>query len=134
MRTLHWQELKQAWNFEIPVRHDNKVNMFEFNIKKDNKKTNDDDETSQGWSIQISFDMDPLGEVHSKIALLDKQVSITFWAEQQQTTETFRDHIKQLQDELLDAGLEIEQITCIQGHPPQDADEISGNIILDEKA
>jgi len=127
-------ELKQAWNFEIPVRHDNKVNMFEFNIKKDNKQTSDDDETSQGWSIQISFDMEPLGQVHSKIALLDKQVSITFWAEQQQTTDTFRDHIKQLQEELVDAGLEIEQIICIQGHPPQDTDEISGNIILDEKA
>lgn len=128
-------EQKQAWLFEIPVKHKETIDLFKFRIEKDqqNNKDNEGDEET-GWTVIINFNMEQLGQVHTQISIHNKQVSVIFWTEQQETTVAFQDHMQTLQHDLEDSGLVVRHLNCIQGQPPEAHHaQISKNVI-DDKA
>jgi hypothetical protein len=128
-------EQKQAWLFEIPVKHKDSIDLFQFNIEKDSNK-NQDDATDEkiGWTVHISFNIEQLGQVHSKVSIHQKQVSIIFWTEQQATTSAFLQHLQTLQQELEDSGLVVGHLNCIQGTPPESAGTHINKGVVDEQA
>jgi len=128
-------EQKQAWLFEIPVKHKESIDLFQFKIEKDKTKNQQDsDEEKTGWTININFNTEELGQVHSKVSIHEKQVSIIFWTEQLQTTTTFQQHLQTLQHELEDAGLQVGHLNCIQGKPPEPQNTYIKKGVLDEQA
>ncbi len=133
---LHTEpEQKPAWLFEVPVRHKDSIDLFQFKIEKDGDRNQDGAEDKEtGWTVHIAFNIEQLGQVHSKVSIHQKQVSIIFWTEQQQTTTTFLDHMQTLQQELEDSGLVVSHLNCIQGKPPESPGTRINNGMVDEKA
>jgi hypothetical protein len=128
-------EQKQSWLFEIPVKHKDAIDLFQFKIAKDHKHNQDESNDEQtGWTVNISFNVEQLGQVHSKVNIHQKQVSIIFWTEQQETTSTFQQHLQTLQHDLEDAGLMVTHLNCIQGKPPEPTDMPINNGVVDEQA
>lgn len=124
---------KPSWVFDIPVRTEKGTDLFEFRIEQEDPKKKAADETKIGWSIQVHFTLDSIGEIHSKISLFQKQVSITFWTDNKETQQAFKQHFNQLQQDLETAGLEIEQLSCLHGTPPVQKIDQPCKGILDEK-
>ncbi len=128
-------EQKQAWLFEVPVKHKESIDLFQFKIEKDNAKNqNESDEEKTGWTVHINFNIEQLGQVHSKVSIHKKQVSIIFWTEQQQTTTAFQQHLQTLQHQLEDAGLVVTHLNCILGKPPEPQNAFINKGVLDEQA
>jgi len=111
-------EQKPAWVFDIPVRTEKGTDLFEFRIEQNESQKKEQEDKKTGWSIQVHFTLDTIGEIHSKISLFQKQVSITFWTENKDTQHAFTQRFSQLQQDLEEAGLEIEQLSCLHGTPP----------------
>ncbi len=126
-------EQRPSWLFEIPVRNGDNLDLFRFKVKQNQKENNEQQDETPGWTIQISFNIENLGQVDSKITIHQKQVSIMFWTEQQKTTKTFQRHLQILQQDLEEAGLEIEHLNCVQGCAPEPIDALIENNILDDQ-
>lgn len=126
-------ELKPSWIFEIPIRNNNNIDLFQFKIEQENNSEEDDDEKN-AWTIQISFNITELGQIYSNIRIHQKLTSITFWSEQKNTIAIFQQHMQDLQHELEDAGLIVDQLNCIEGCPPDSFNQKLAQNILDEKA
>jgi len=126
---------KQAWLFEIPVKHKESIDLFKFRVEKDqeNNKENEDDEEN-GWTVIINFNMEQLGQVHTQISIHNKQVSVIFWTEQQDTTIAFQDHMQTLQHDLEDSGLVVRHLNCIHGQPPEAHNSLISKNVIDDKA
>ncbi|NOY66358.1 MAG: hypothetical protein GXP13_02975 [Gammaproteobacteria bacterium] len=127
-------EQKPSWVFEIPVKNDNKIDLFQFKIEKDDENNNETDNERNGWTIQISFNITELGQIYSSINIHQKLTSITFWSEQKETVKMFQQHIKELHNDLEDAGLIVDNLSCIEGCPPHSFNQQLATGILDEKA
>jgi len=128
-------EQKQSWLFEIPVKHRDSIDVFQFKLEKDthnNNESGEDDNT--GWTINIAFNLEPLGQIHSKVTIHQKKVSVIFWAEQQETANNFLQHMQTLQHDLEDSGLVVTHINCLQGKPPESKDGALNMGVVNEKA
>jgi len=125
---------KPSWVFEIPIRHNNDIDLFQFRIQQENNNEDESDNENSGWTIQISFNITDLGQIYSNINIHQKLTSITFWSEQKQTIKLFQQHIQELQKDLEDAGLIVKQLNCIEGSPPASFTHELVNNILDERA
>lgn len=128
-------EQKQAWLFEIPVRHKESIDLFKFRIEKDQAKNQQStDEENTGWTVHINFNIEALGQVQCKVNIHQQQVSIIFWTAQQETTTAFQQHLQTLQHELEDAGLVVNHLNCILGQPPEHQNAFTNKGVLDEQA
>lgn len=128
-------EQKQAWLFEIPVRHKESIDLFKFRIEKDQAKNQQSsDEENTGWTVHINFNIEALGQVQCKVNIHQQQVSIIFWTEQQETTTAFQQHLQTLQHELEDAGLVVSHLNCILGQPPEPQNAFINKGVVDEQA
>lgn len=127
-------EQKPSWVFEIPIKNNNSIDLFQFKIEKEQQGHNETDNEKIGWTIQVSFNIEKLGQVYCTISIYQKKASITFWSEQTQTVDTFNQNMQQLQSQLEEGGLIVDQLNCIQGTPPTIFNQSIGKNILDEKA
>jgi hypothetical protein len=128
-------EQKQSWLFEIPVKHRDSIDVFQFKLEKDAKNKNESSEDENtGWTINIAFNIEPLGQIYSKVNIHQKKVSVIFWAEQQETADNFLQHMQTLQRDLEDSGLVVAHINCLQGKPPESKDSAANMGVVNEKA
>jgi len=127
-------EQKPSWVFEIPIKNNNNLDLFQFKIEKEQHSHSEQENEKIGWTIQIAFNIEELGQVYSTISIHQKKTSITFWSEQIQTVATFNQHIQYLQTELEGSGLIVDQLNCIRGSPPANFNQSINKNILDEKA
>jgi hypothetical protein len=125
---------KPGWVFEIPIRRENGSDIFHFHIEPDEEKNRDnEDQQDNQWNINMAFELEELGPVHSRISLRQDEVSIAFWAVNQETNQIFNQHLSQLKNDLEQSGLQVKNINCMQGTPPS-AGDTSLKKLLDEKA
>ena len=120
--------------FELPVRTENGIDLFQFRIERDSQEQDNPDRPAS-WSISMAFDLQSLGPVRILVTLLQQQISVTFWAEQTETHYLFKQHATQLHDQLNNAGLNVGRIQCRPGKP-EHTDFHSQNTmtLVDEKA
>ena len=143
---LHHLKSEQAghptWSMELPVRSEQGINLFDIRIHQEspfpNPWINEDGQQKQSsaeprWSVRLAFDLEGLGPVQAVIALHQKQVSVHFHAQKNQTSVLFNKHMDMLSSRLRQAGLDVATIDCRQGQA-EPAEEISGSPILDEQA
>ncbi len=133
---------RPAWSMELPVRSEQGINLFDIRIHRESPFptpwSDEDGRRKQApaeprWSVRLAFDLEGLGPVQAVIALQQKQVSVHFHAQQNQTSVLFNKHMDMLSSRLRQAGLDVATIDCRQGQP-EPAAEINGSPILDEQA
>jgi hypothetical protein len=105
-----------AWSGELPIRHDNGIDVFQWHIAKDGK--NSPDPKQHTWNTWLSFNLSSLGPVYVKLSLTRSVVSATLWAELESTVELINHHLATLHQSLDTSGLEIKSLQCLRGTPP----------------
>jgi hypothetical protein len=71
------------------------------------------------WRIDLAFDLDPLGPLQVQAQLLRGSLSSQLWAERADTAQLIDQELDNLRQRLLGAGLEVGELSCRQGMPPQ---------------
>ena len=71
------------------------------------------------WRIELAFDMEPLGPLQVQAQLLRGAISSQLWAERARTASLIDGELPNLRERLVSAGLEVSELACRQGIPPQ---------------
>lgn len=132
--TVEDSSVRPGMTIELPVRLGDRVDVFEFHVK-DEDRDSDVDSESRLWRMVLSFDLESLGPVTATITMADKQISTELWAEQATTAELFDKHLDELRSEMTRAGVVLGTLRCRTGIPPSNEPmDANDRSLLDLKA
>jgi hypothetical protein len=118
-----------TWQLEIPMRSGHEIVPMQVKVQredtpeKENNKDKDDNEPKEArdklWKIDLAFDLSPLGALQVQAQLLRGKLSSQLWAERADSAELINSELTYLRERLIAAGLEVGELACSQGVPPQ---------------
>ncbi|WP_373186103.1 flagellar hook-length control protein FliK [Halopseudomonas sp.] len=109
-----------TWQLEIPLRDGQQFNHVQVRIQRDDEATTRKSaEQTPFWEVRLAFTLDHLGSLQAIAKLYKGRVNTQFWAEQPHTLSLLNGELTLLRDRLLAKGLEVGEISCHQGTPPQ---------------
>lgn len=128
----------QTWLLELPwlnLQQDPKV--IQARIEKHEQKNNDDNPQAESqqaqWRLNLALDLDSLGPVYFEIALTRTSLSTRVWAEHEATWRIAERESTHLRSRLSALGLDIKNLECIHGRPPQTRTRLDQRLV-DERA
>lgn len=101
---------RQIWQFELPMRQGDQVDLFQFMVKRGRASSDDDEAVC--WSLVLRMDLARLGPMRVQLRLHDNLISALVWSENATTTALVTDHLTDLQDAFERKGLEVEKIAA----------------------
>ncbi|WP_339845889.1 flagellar hook-length control protein FliK [uncultured Halopseudomonas sp.] len=109
-----------TWQLEIPLRDGQQFNHVQVRIQRDDEAPSKKaGEQTPFWEVRLAFTLDHLGALQAIAKLYKGRVNTQFWAEQPHTLSLLNSELALLRDRLLAKGLEVGEISCHQGTPPQ---------------
>lgn len=109
-----------TWQLEIPLRDGQQFNHVQVRIQRDDEAPSKKaGEHAPFWEVRLAFTLDHLGSLQAIAKLYKGRVTTQFWAEQAGTLALLNNELTLLRDRLLAKGLEVGEISCHQGTPPQ---------------
>jgi len=111
-------ETRPFWNFELPVFNGEKVDLIQLQIEQDAEKKQQDGQRKP-WRVKLAFELEQLGALHVQLTLYESQVNSLIWAEREQSVELINQHLKDLHKRFVRHGLNIGELHCQHGTPPQ---------------
>jgi|GEM_PF-646809 len=125
-----------SWQVDIPVKHHNDIQHVHVRIDRDwaeeKHSSPEENKTStkvKQWSVTLRFDLPTLGEFCAQLAIVDTTVSATLWATQEKTFAHVRDKMNTLRKNLEKEGIEVKQLQCMKGMPPEKPMALSYSLI-----
>lgn len=112
---------RQTWMMELPVKHQNEVDMFDIRIEEDQEQTQQQDDAQHPWSVMLAFDLAGLGPMRVNITYQQGQISTQWWAERANTVDLFHEHMARLEHRLEHAGITVKNVQCQKGLPDNTA-------------
>jgi len=120
------EQHSQAFLLELPVKENEHIDVFSVKInEEDQQKT--DQESSKRWSIQLSFTLDGLGNIHAKLILGGEKVHASLWAEEEKTYELIQNNLHQLNERLTDVKFIDPDVKCFKGKPESEPSTLADN-------
>ena len=86
------------------------------------------------WRIELAFDLAPLGPLQVQAQLARGALTSQLWAEKASTVQLIDRELGTLRDRLTAAGLNVGDLECAQGLPPQGPRTTLEQRWVDEKA
>jgi hypothetical protein len=112
--------LLTTWQLEIPMRNQQELVPLQVKLQRDESpKKNPKDIGETLWRVELAFDLPPLGPLQVQAQLLRGSLSSQLWAERPTTAELIDRELGHLRERLSAAGLEVGELACRQGVPPQ---------------
>jgi len=118
-----------TWQLEIPVRTGQDIMPLQVKVqredtpeegKADDKGGSEAKESREKlWKIELAFDLEPLGALQVQAQLLRGSLSSQLWAERPDSAELIRQQLGYLRERLVASGLEVGELACNHGAPPQ---------------
>lgn len=109
-----------TWQLEIPLRDGQQFNHVQVRIQRDDEAPRKKGaEQAPFWEVRLAFSLDHLGSMQAIAQLNKGRVNTQFWAEQPTTLSLLNNELRLLRNRLLAKGLEVGEISCHQGSPPQ---------------
>ncbi len=124
-----------SWQLEIPVKFLNEVSQLNLRIERewiDDRSSASENKTTQKikqWSVTLRFDLPTLGEFCAQLAIVNTSVSATLWADEDKTLRQISRHIDSLRQQLESEGIQVKQLQCHKGMPPQKPLALSYSLI-----
>lgn len=78
-----------------------------------------DDPLKALWRIELAFDLSPLGPLQVQAQLAQGRLSGQLWAQQEQTARLIDSQLGALRERLVARGLDVGDLECHPGTPPQ---------------
>jgi hypothetical protein len=112
--------LVTTWQLELPMRHQQEVIPLQVKLQReDSGKAEKAEQKDTLWKVELAFELDHLGPLQVRAQLLRGSLSSQLWAERADTTELINAELGHLRERLQAAGLEVGELACSQGMPPQ---------------
>ncbi|CAD5109347.1 flagellar hook-length control protein FliK [Zestomonas carbonaria] len=112
--------LLTTWQLELPMRHQQELVPLQLRIQSEEEaKPEKKDAQETLWRVELAFDLPPLGPLQVQAQLAHGSLSGQLWAERQATAQLIDSELGNLRQRLLDAGLDVGDLACRQGTPPQ---------------
>lgn len=120
--------LQTTWQAEIPIRHGQEFIPLQAKLQREETPQQQADGQREQrdpleslWRIELAFDLPPLGPLQVQAQLSQGRLSGQLWAELPQTAQLIDSQLASLRTRLLDRGLEVGDLHCHAGTPPQGA-------------
>jgi hypothetical protein len=124
---------RQVWQLDLPVRNAEGMDGLQLRIQQEPNHQGGK-VTGASWSVNLAFDLEPLGPVRARIGLLGETVSSTFWAERRNTADLIRRRLDDLRQGFQQAGLEVGQLNARRGLPQEPVEDTGRGPLVDEQA
>ncbi|MBH3407094.1 flagellar hook-length control protein FliK [Pseudomonas glycinae] len=120
--------LLSTWQLEIPMRNLQDIVPLQVKFQREeapekqlaNEQRRDEREPKQQlWRVDLAFDMEPLGPMQIQAQLISGSLSSQLWAERPYTASLIESNLTALRQRLLDSGLNVGDLDCHLGPPPQ---------------
>ena len=113
--------LVTTWQLELPMRHQQEILPLQIKLQHEeqNAKSDKNEQKEPLWRIDLAFDLPHLGPLQVRAQLLRGSLSSQLWAERADTTALINAELGHLRERLQAAGLEVGELACSQGMPPQ---------------
>jgi hypothetical protein len=118
-----------TWQLEIPMR--NLQDIVPLQVKIQREETPDKDEAAEKpdnpikpakeklWRVELAFDLEPLGPLQVQAQLLHGSLSSQLWAERPESAELIANELGYLRERLVASGINVSELACHRGTPPQ---------------
>ncbi|MDZ3993149.1 flagellar hook-length control protein FliK [Pseudomonas sp. Teo4] len=118
--------LQTTWQTEIPVRHGQEFVPLQVKLQREETPEQHADRQRHAaeplealWRIELAFDLAPLGPLQVQAQLSQGRLSGQLWAEREQTAQLIERQLGDLRERLLARGLDVGDLECHPGIPPQ---------------
>lgn len=120
--------LLSTWQLEIPMRNLQDIVPLHVKFQREeaperepqpNERRDEREPKQQLWRVDLAFDMEPLGPMQIQAQLIAGSLSGQLWAERPYTADLIENNLFALRQRLLDRGLNVGDIDCHHGTPPQ---------------
>ncbi|KAB0499710.1 flagellar hook-length control protein FliK [Pseudomonas vancouverensis] len=119
--------LISTWQLEIPMRNLHDIVPLQVKFQREDapekeqpKERREEREPKQQlWRVDLAFAMEPLGPLQVQAQLINGSLSSQLWAERPYTASLIENNLQGLRDRLLSAGLNVGDLDCHLGTPPQ---------------
>ncbi|MFJ4457952.1 flagellar hook-length control protein FliK [Pseudomonas sp. NPDC089392] len=124
--TLENGNLQTTWQTEVPIRHGQEFIPLQVKLQREETPQQQADRQHQAqdplqalWRIELAFDLSPLGPMQVQAQLSQGRLSGQLWAEREQTARLIDTQLGTLRERLLARGLDVGDLECHPGTPPQ---------------
>lgn len=113
----------QSFIFDIPVRYGADIHQFHLQLRqewqeeKDNEKRKASGKAKQ-WMAMLKFDLPQVGGVYVQLQAGQDNLSVSVWAERQETLALARAKMSRLKEQLEAEGITLKNFQCLNGLPP----------------
>jgi hypothetical protein len=121
--------LQTTWQLEIPVRYGQDIMPLQVKVQRedtpDEEKAEDKgsseikESREKLWKIELAFDLEPLGALQVQAQLIRGSLSSQLWAERPESAQLINQELGYLRERLVASGLEVGELACSHGAPPQ---------------
>ncbi|NQD95157.1 flagellar hook-length control protein FliK [Pseudomonas sp. CrR25] len=112
--------LQTTWQLELPMRNQQELVPLQLKIQRDEpQKTAKNEQKEILWRVELAFDLAPLGPLQVQAQLARGSLSSQLWAERASTVQLIGAELGNLRERLNAAGLEVGELACNLGTPPQ---------------
>lgn len=109
-----------TWQIEVPMRDQRDIVPLQVKFQREEEpQHNRKEKPDILWKVELAFDVAPLGPLQVQAQLLQGSLSSQIWAERSGTAELISAELDHLRQRLVTAGLNIGELACRQGTPPQ---------------
>jgi hypothetical protein len=125
--TLDNGNLQTTWQTEVPIRHGQEFIPLQVKLQREEtpeqqaerQQREQQDPLQALWRIDLAFDLAPLGPLQVQAQLIQGRLSGQLWAEREQTARLIDSQLGTLRERLLARGLDVGDLECHPGTPPQ---------------
>ncbi|SEM72355.1 hook-length control protein FliK [Pseudomonas sp. ok272] len=118
--------LQTTWQLEIPLRNLQDVVPLQVKFQREDtpprenpEKPSEREPKQRLWRVELAFDMEPLGPLQVQAQLASGTLSSQLWAERPYTASLIENHLSGLRAQLQSCGLNVGDLDCHLGKPPQ---------------
>ncbi len=132
--------LLQQFHTELPLRFNEQVLPLQISIQEqeyskhnnkeeENNQTEDKKTVQRRWQVFMSFDLPNHEKLHTQLNIVENSISATLWAESSILCQKAQQEMSILRDKLLANGLNVDDLTCVHGKPPQEDFSLDYNLV-----
>lgn len=132
-----------TWQLEIPMRNAHDIVPLQVKVQREEKPETDDHaqgahaeqrEKEKLWRVELAFDLEPLGPLQVQAQLIAGNIASQLWAEREGSAELIAGELDNLRARLVACGLNVKELECNRGTPPQGPRTVLEQRWIDENA
>ncbi len=132
-----------TWQMEIPMRNAHDIVPLQVKVQREETPERDEHadtpaqearEREKLWRLELAFDLEPLGPLHVQAQLIAGSIASQLWAEREGSAEFISSELGNLRARLVACGLNVKELECNRGVPPQGPRAVLEQRWIDENA